>query len=431
MIYLETERENDLVILSPQWLCCDVIGQLLSHDRIIQSRPTGCYTSYDFQLMFPDCDATDLLHVLEALELCTQCDLDGDIEFEFPCLNFVETLQGLWEKDSRRYQGYVYGGVRLQYPHGITNQLLYLFPRIQVHLRRNLIAQQATALLNDNDDSESETDANDWDIYQWHHGTKYCSHLLECLITLEQGDVIEVKLRGPQDSRAELFLLQEEITEVIGQVLEECCPGTDVETHLLSVCHLQTHTPAIHSYAPRNVMLMQLEGNTSLALDEDLTEEFIDLACFGSQEVLDSLTLGVQLHITHISIYTRRHLAARLDPPDPMGRDWCLLAVKLDLTDNVPRFDIAMPPGTSNITTDITTGGDSKMDRTLQEWSRFPGSTVAALITRLEDLGRQDVIDTILNSAPLYRVFRDSEEDGGITPAPSHNSDNTLSSVSR
>ena len=235
VIYLETERENDLVILNPQWLCCDVIGQLLSHDHIIQSRPTGCYTSYDFQLMFPDCDATDLLHVLEALELCTQCDVDGDIEFEFPCLNFVETLLGLWENDSRRYQSYVYGGVRLQYPHGITNQLLYLFPRIQIQFRRYLIAQQAAALIN-----QTEADGSDCDIYQWHHGTKYCSHLLECLITLEQGDVIEVKLRGPQDSRHELFLLQEEITEVIGQVLEECCPGSDVETHMLSVCHLQT-----------------------------------------------------------------------------------------------------------------------------------------------------------------------------------------------
>ena len=166
-------------------------------------------------------------------------------------------------------------------------------------------------------------------------------------------------------------------------------------------------------------------------LDDNLTEEFIDLACFGCQEVMDSLTLGVHLHITHISIHTRRQLAARLDPPDPMGRDWCLLAVRLDLTENVPRLDLSAAANVGDITTDITTGGDSKMDRTLQEWSRYTGSTIAALITRLEDLGREDVIDTILNSAPMYRVFRDNGEVCGITPAPSHNSDNTLSSVSR
>lgn len=34
--------------------------------------PSGCYTVDDFQMSFPECDALDLLQVLEALHLCTQ-----------------------------------------------------------------------------------------------------------------------------------------------------------------------------------------------------------------------------------------------------------------------------------------------------------------------------------------------------------------------
>ena len=491
VIYLETERENDLVILSPQWLCSDVIGLLLSHERIAHSRPTGCYTAYDFQLMFPDCDAADLLRVLEALELCTQCDLDGDVEFEFPCLNFVETLAGLWEKDSRRYQNYVYGGMRLQYPHAVTNQLLYLFPRIQVHLRRNIIAQELANAderrvsngveltyedgLESGDIIHDSVNNSENDIYQWHHGSKYVSQsVLECLITLEQGDVVELKLRGPQDCATQLFLLQEELLDVIGQVLEQCCPGSEVETHLLSSQQLAQHNPEVHSYAPRTILMMQLKGEDSLVLSNDdekqtpslqnghssssgseseeqelsteTREAFTDLACFGSTEVRNSLTLGVHLHITHISMHARRQLAARLDPPDPMGRDWCLLAIKLDLTENVPRFDLSPMGDCGNSEVASTTtkdtiesngslngNGDSKVDRTLQEWSRYPNSTVAALIGRLEILGRQDVIDTILNSTPLYRVFRDVVEEtvNGVrktiyTPASSKQTENTI-----
>ncbi len=63
MIYLETEAEHDLVVLDGRWLGTDVIGQLLSHDNIINARPTGCFTVDDFQLMFPEAEAQDILMV--------------------------------------------------------------------------------------------------------------------------------------------------------------------------------------------------------------------------------------------------------------------------------------------------------------------------------------------------------------------------------
>ena len=64
--------------------------------------------------MYPETDASELLHVLEVLEVCTKCDNDDEIEYEFPCLNFVETLNGLWQRDIKRFGNAVYGGVRLK-----------------------------------------------------------------------------------------------------------------------------------------------------------------------------------------------------------------------------------------------------------------------------------------------------------------------------
>jgi death-associated protein kinase len=60
------------VCLQPCWLCSNVIGQLLSLDFVAQARVTGCYTVDDFQVAFSECDALDILQVLEALQICTQ-----------------------------------------------------------------------------------------------------------------------------------------------------------------------------------------------------------------------------------------------------------------------------------------------------------------------------------------------------------------------
>lgn len=58
--------------MQPRWLCSSVIGQLLSLDFVAQARVTGCYTVDDFQVSFSECDALDILQVLEALQICTQ-----------------------------------------------------------------------------------------------------------------------------------------------------------------------------------------------------------------------------------------------------------------------------------------------------------------------------------------------------------------------
>lgn len=69
-----------------------------------------------------------------------QCENDGELEYEFPCYNLVETLEGLWEENDPRYQGdSCYGGVRLHSPQGTLHLLHSVFPRIQVKFYPGII----------------------------------------------------------------------------------------------------------------------------------------------------------------------------------------------------------------------------------------------------------------------------------------------------
>ena len=47
------------------------------------------------------------------------------------------------------------------------------------------------------------------------------------------------------------------------------------------------------------------------------------------------LTSGMDLDISEVSTLTRQALSHLLDAPDRLGKDWCLLAVKMGLTDKV------------------------------------------------------------------------------------------------
>lgn len=63
-----------------------------------------------------------------------QCENDSELEFEFPCYNFVETLDGLWDASDPRYHDpdSCYGGVKLKSPPDTFHLIHSIFPRIQV-----------------------------------------------------------------------------------------------------------------------------------------------------------------------------------------------------------------------------------------------------------------------------------------------------------
>ena len=81
-------------------------------------------------------------------------------------------------------------------------------------------------------------------------------------------------------------------------------------------------------------------------------------------QILSVLKPGTDLHISAISTLTRQMLCQLLDPPDPMGRDWCLLAIRLEMSEKVPKLDA------------VESKRNSQTARVLDEWERNASSTI-------------------------------------------------------
>lgn len=85
----------------------------------------------------------------------------------------------------------------------ISNPALLKVKCLQVQLRR------AMQSLGDPDS----------DLYQWFEGSKLCSGLIESLITLaDDGEAIEMKVRGPPSSELACFYFIEELLGIVDQV---------------------------------------------------------------------------------------------------------------------------------------------------------------------------------------------------------------------
>lgn len=407
IVYLEKDSGENMVVLNPKWLCGEIIGNLISHEKIVQSRITGCFSVDEFQIMYPETDAPDLLNVLEALEVCTRCENDDEIEYEFPCLNFVETLNGLWQRDIKHFGNAIYGGVRIFAPDSIA-QLKHIFPRIQTHLRRNI--------LQEHDDPDS-------DLYQWHHGSKYCCGDLEGMISMDrQEQHIEIKVRGPPDNPTQLFYFLEDFINTVDQVLTHVIPGLYVEKQVLSPSQLKEHVKNPSCYSSAEILSAQLNKQSVLTCSDGKKEKVNEVLFMGSSEVRSAVCLGVDLPISYMPVYTRQMLCAILDPQDPLGRDWCLLAVTLGLETCLPSLDAS------------SSQHESKTERTLMEWANVePHATISQLVLRLREFNRDDAVDVLLRTTPLYRtlVYDEQSTDESAAPPLGTASTNTLSNLSR
>jgi death-associated protein kinase len=393
VVYIETEDDDvdDIIVLSPHWLGSDVIGRLLCRETTAHCRPTGCFTVDDFQPLLPDTTSDDILVLLSALEFSTRCDLgdetpEHEIEHEIPCLNFVETLAGLWDRDDERIAGgAVYGGVRFETGRLDLDHFINIFPRIQCRLRRLFLCML-----------RSDPDC---DLYQWFHGSKFCSGLgAEALITLEKDEqAIEVKCRGlatNETSAMELFRFREELTRVIIGAVRDCLPGISIDLSYLSATDLAVHDSAPYAYASGDVLLALSEGRTTVGrtIESQGVEEepLSSLLSFGCDAILSTVPLGLAMHVSQIPLDTRRRLCILLDPPDPFGRDWCMLAVTLGLSSKLPSVEGGLDALAS------------PTDRVLMLWSEDHTASISALLAALTTLGRMDAVGTIHSTIPVF-----------------------------
>ena len=84
------------------------------------------------------------------------------------------------------------------------------------------------------------------------------------------------------------------------------------------------------------------------------------------------------MHISAISTLTRQMLCQLLDPTDPMGRDWCLLAVRLEMVDKVPKLETSSEVARTS----------SQTARILDEWERNSSSTIGNNVSSVVEFSR-------------------------------------------
>ena len=423
VVYLKARIENsqDLIVLNPRWLTVDIISHFLSHDYICKSRIIGTYSIDDIQLEIPDTDALDLLQVLESIGLCVPCDYEGDIAYEFPCFALKEPSEEIWQRNSTYSDG-VYCGLRIQCEKHVPSGqiILSIFSRLQISLRIAIRGHPEYEI---------------FEIHNWFKGTKLSVGPIEALITSNPiMEAIEVKVRSPNEMRTEAFLFMEDILNIIETTISEICSGFVFEKTYLSPKELSQHNDNIPYYSSYSILKALLSSDDSgielkiKSNDSSLEEKISDIICFGIDDLnsirrapkfrsmpsFNSLmcspvtaapftpteggpTLVPSLHSSNLSLLTKQRLCAVLDPPEPFGRDWCMLGILLGMTDKLPKVD----PGFNRL---------SPTSRLIDECVRETTSTIKVLVEKLKELARNDAIDVILETGPLFRIFPSSSQ---------------------
>lgn len=448
--FLKSKSDQDLLILCNKWLTNTVIGTLLSNEHIMNSPISGRYTVDEMQNLFPSVDALDLLQILENLHLCIQCDDNDEMEYEFACFvkqerpdndilapngkaKHCETLTSSSDEDEITSSTAspdgsdetVQAGLRLQCDSDVPSGTLLtcLFARLQTMLRY---------LVRENSDID-----NQLALEQFRNAAKLRSGRLEATIMPTilscslQYEAIEVRVKGPKVNSMDCFYFFYDLLAFIESCFSTICPGLLLVRHYLSPSELaaQKLNPLIYSPS----LLINTALNSPSPLQEKISmpsrkacqskERLADIISFGccdlnspashfshcmngllysknrdvnssaiSQVSLNPTLVG-NLHINNLPLPIKQKLCNLLDPPESMGKDWCMLGIKLGLTDKLPKLD---PGSNMNI---------SPTWKVLEECCHSPDCTVAVLIQKLHELGRFDAAELVLNSVPILKVF--------------------------
>jgi hypothetical protein len=407
VVYIESDAQ-DLIVLDPGWLFRDVIGRLMSPEGIGLGtlRRDGVLSIDEARSSFPGLDIADLTLLLIALELCSP-HVDGSSGYHLACLDERSRPSDDNGEIDVDDAGSRCGGVELRAANSSTVQLRHVFRRVQ------------QALWNKYLDDENKTRAR---IAEWSDGIsirlvvaaaagtdsataedheRKPETRLDITVSLaDRGRTMEVvSIGGDPDA---LYRLQTEVLSVILKVIEASCPGMYLERAPISPRAIRSSSRRyngrrLRAYNPRDVVHAMLLGDTTVSSrssDEDAEnggESLVDVVAFGSAELYAALSpVGPDLHVSHLPIYARCRLAAMLDPAHPLGRDWCLLAVVLGLSDAVPQVDSSQA---------VTL---SRTDAVLAVWSHDTGATVRRLYDCLSGaLQRPDVAEQLLSLTPI------------------------------
>uniref|UniRef100_A0A7N4PE42 Death-associated protein kinase 1 n=1 Tax=Sarcophilus harrisii TaxID=9305 RepID=A0A7N4PE42_SARHA len=400
---MQSETVQDVILLDPRWLCTNVLGKLLSVETPkALHHYRGRYTMEDIQRLVPDSDVEELIQILDAMDICAR-DLSSGTMVDIPALIKTDNLHRSWTDEEDEVM--IYGGVRIVPVEHLTPFPCGIFHKVQVNLCR-WIHQQST-----------EGDA---DIRLWVNGSKIAHRGAELLVLLvNHGQGIEVQVRGLETEKIKCCLLLDSVCSTIENVMTTTLPGLLTVKHYLSPQQLREHHEPVMIYQPRDFFRAQTLKETSLTNTMGgYKESFSSIMCFGCLDVYSQGSLGMDIHASDLNLLTRRKLSRLLDPPDPMGKDWCLLAMNLGLPELVAKYN----NGTHK---DFL---PSPVHALLREWCNYPDSTVGILMSKLRELGRRDAADFLLRASSVFKINLDAN--GQEAYASSCNSGTSYNSIS-
>lgn len=370
LVYVDRGAVSNLVVIDPDFVGSDMLGPSLAPDGT--TRPhirtmTGRVPIREVSRVYPGINPVSIMRLFEHFDLCRDCP-DQENHFEFPVLMHFDKLHGLWEPEAELP---AYLGLRIECR---TSQDVFttgFFPKLQLRLRQQFC-----------------DDFDDQELTLWSEGLKCVRGDTEIKLELApDGRSVSLIVRGSNEARRECVAHLQRFHQVLQSTLELTCPGTYVTTQVLSVHEMKAHRPEAW-YEPEQIFQAQ-RGTGIVHHRLGFTENLTSLLCCGCSEMLLAAKSAPLVHIKNIDTKTRRELSRLLDPPDPLGRDWCLLALSLGLMEELPVID--MRQGFMG----------SATDRVMREFERRSSSTVSILVDALREIGRHDAVQAVVSGLPL------------------------------
>ncbi|XP_056153779.1 death-associated protein kinase 1 [Lampris incognitus] len=422
---MQSETVQDVVLLEPRWLCSNILAKLLSVEApkaIHHYR--GRYRLEEVQALAPDSDVDELLQILDAMDVCAR-DVTNPSMVDVPALIKTNGLHRSWTEEEEEEESLIYGGVRLVPAEHLTPFPCGLFHKLQVNLCRWSHQQKP---------EEEGGEEVDGDIRLWTNGAKVSQASAEAMILLvNHGQGVEIQVRGHDSERAKCYTLLDTICSITENLLASTLPGLLTAKYYLSPQQLREHHGPIMIYQPKDFLRAQVQRETSLTNTMGgYRESFSSILAFGCAEVYQQGSLGKDIHISEVCLLARRKLCRMLDPPDALGKDWCLLAMNLRLTELVAKYSAGTPnePPELDSDSDQVPLPPSPTAALLQEWSGRADSTVGVLMAKLRELGRRDAADFLLKASPVFRVNMEALGGAASGYAPICNGGTSYNSIS-
>ncbi|XP_028269362.1 death-associated protein kinase 1 [Parambassis ranga] len=423
---MQSETVQDVVLLEPRWLCSNILGKLLSVETpkaIHHYR--GRYRLEEVQALAPESDVDELLQVLDAMDVCAR-DVTNPSMVDIPALIKTNGLHRSWTEEEEE-ESLIYGGVRIVPAEHLTPFPCGLFHKLQVNLCRWSHQQKP---------EEEGGEDIDGDIHLWTNGAKVSQGGVEAMILLvNHGQGVEIQVRGHDSERAKCYTLLDTICSITENLLASTLPGQLAAKYYLSPQQLREHHAPIMIYQPKDFLRAQVQRESSLTNTMGgYRESFSSILAFGCAEVYQQGILGTDIHISDVPLLARRKLCRMLDPPDALGKDWCLLAMNLGLSDLVAKHSNGTPNGSPELDSDPDSQQamlqPSPTAALLHEWSGRADSTVGVLMSKLRELGRRDAADFLLKASPVFRVNMEAVGGAANGYPPTCNGGTSYNSIS-